>query len=214
MSQTMSQTLSSSTPKTMVQNSSSHSPKAFKAGQALVNTEYWQQLADEIIDLGGSVQPIALEAIKMGALNLHHKSCHNKNPKNVVFRGKTYTDQSELIRAKLENGKTIEKYPDEVEKELELLLAIQAIAILSPEQENDPERVYSPVLWHRKLHENGSLKKGRLVFHSKFNSCYTKPQFKLNQAKQELKHLAEVEELWKGDLEKAYYGWDEQLFSG
>ena len=181
----------------------------FKAGQALKNVKYWQYLADKIIELGGFVQPIALDAIKEGALNLQHKTCFNKNPKNVIFRGSTYENQADLVKAVVKNGSSIEKYALEVEKEITDLLSSEAVVKLTPDQEKDTDRVFSPVLWHRKLNPNGTLKKGRLVFHDKYNSCYTKPQFRLNQAKQELSNLADVEELWKGDLTKAYYGGDE-----
>ena len=176
----------------------------FKAGRALNNRNEWENLVAEVKSLGGYVPQIALQAIKDGAINLYHNSCHNKDPKKVVFRGKKYESLEQLEKADLPNCPSMLQYPDEVDTEMDRLLNIGAIRIMKKVDLEDPDIVISPALWHRK--ETETETKFRLILHDKRNNCYTKPNFNLKQAFSQLPDLENVSYLCKADQKSCYHG--------
>ena len=177
----------------------------FEAGKALENKKDWLNLVDQVVELGGHVPQIALQAIREGGVDLYHSSCYNKNPKKVVFRGISYDSLPDLEKATVPNCPSLLKYPDEVNAELDRLFKVKALKILTKTELEDPEIVISPALWHRKV--SGNETKCRLIFHDKRNNGYTKPSFNLKQTFRNLPDLENVKYLKKADLKSCYHGW-------
>ena len=176
----------------------------FEAGKALENKDEWRKLVAEVKSLGGYVPQIALHAINDGGIDLYHSSCHNRNPKKVIFRGKRYDSMEQLEKADLPNCPSMLQYPDEVDLEMDRLLKIRAIRIMRKAELQDPEVVISPALWHRKVTDSET--KFRLILHDKRNNCYTKPNFNLKQAFSQLPDLEHVSYLCKADQKSCYHG--------